>query len=216
MGKFMYKGRCYSGSTNYASAVNCLDKDGNESTVQNEIDVLNTQISEQNGNFANKIQWWIDNKYLPDPNNPFVYLYDKGTVYDVYGGLETRVDEGTTTNATTGNITLNESCIDVSSSKANVKCVLTTKNLVDVSRYSKICMKCKILAANTDAYDTIGIALGNSKFYTGDEIARVTTTEKGQAVILELDISTFTGMYYLNFYSYYVAGGQIYEIWLEP
>ena len=38
MSKFMYNGKPYGGSTNYASSVTCTDAEGNESTVQAEID----------------------------------------------------------------------------------------------------------------------------------------------------------------------------------
>ena len=41
MSKFMYNGKPYGGSTNYASSVTCTDAKGNESTVQAEIDELN-------------------------------------------------------------------------------------------------------------------------------------------------------------------------------
>ena len=47
MGKLMVYGEACSGSTNYASAINCVDKDGNESTVQNELDKQNENLNEQ-------------------------------------------------------------------------------------------------------------------------------------------------------------------------
>ena len=44
MSKFMLNGKPYGGSTNYASSVACTDAEGNESTVQAEIDELNKNI----------------------------------------------------------------------------------------------------------------------------------------------------------------------------
>ena len=41
MSKFMLNGKPYGGSTNYASSVACTDAEGNESTVQAEIDKIN-------------------------------------------------------------------------------------------------------------------------------------------------------------------------------
>lgn len=51
MSKFMYNGKPYGGSTNYASSVTCTDAEGNESTVQVEIDKNRDDIDELNKNF---------------------------------------------------------------------------------------------------------------------------------------------------------------------
>lgn len=45
-------GEQVNGCTNYASAVSCVDKDGNQSTVQAEIDGLNESVSKQNKNLV--------------------------------------------------------------------------------------------------------------------------------------------------------------------
>ena len=45
MSKMYVNGELVSGSTSNASYVNCIDKDGNKSTVQAEIDKLNSFIS---------------------------------------------------------------------------------------------------------------------------------------------------------------------------
>ena len=52
MPEFKLNGRTYSGSMNYASAVSCVDKDGNQSTVQNEIEMLN----EENNTLKNFVE----------------------------------------------------------------------------------------------------------------------------------------------------------------
>ena len=44
MGKLIIDGEVASGTTNYAAAVACVDREGNKSTVQAEIDELNTSI----------------------------------------------------------------------------------------------------------------------------------------------------------------------------
>lgn len=48
MSKFMLNGKPYGGSTNYASSVVCTDAEGNESTVQAEIDKNRDDIDELN------------------------------------------------------------------------------------------------------------------------------------------------------------------------
>lgn len=54
MSKFMYNGKPYGGSTNYASSVACTDAEGNESTVQAEINELNVnKLSISNINYSN-------------------------------------------------------------------------------------------------------------------------------------------------------------------
>ena len=45
MGDFYIKGKQVCGTTNNASAVTCLDKDGNQSTVQDEITEVNKNLS---------------------------------------------------------------------------------------------------------------------------------------------------------------------------
>ena len=52
MSKFMYNGKPYGGSTNYASSVTCTDAEGNESTVQAEIDKNRDDIDELNKNLS--------------------------------------------------------------------------------------------------------------------------------------------------------------------
>ena len=49
MPKLYVKGKVCSGSTSYASAVSCTDKSGNKSTVQNEINELNKNLSNLGG-----------------------------------------------------------------------------------------------------------------------------------------------------------------------
>ena len=55
MAKVYMDGLPVSGTANYASNVNCLDKDGNESTVQAELDGLQENVSEVNKNMVNRI-----------------------------------------------------------------------------------------------------------------------------------------------------------------
>lgn len=56
MSKVYMNGSLISGSTNYASTINCLDKDGSQSTVQAEIDGLHDNLGglrfgiDENGN----------------------------------------------------------------------------------------------------------------------------------------------------------------------
>lgn len=49
----VYEDESNSGSTNNASAISCVDVDGNQSTVQNEIDKNRDDINELNLNFRN-------------------------------------------------------------------------------------------------------------------------------------------------------------------
>ena len=48
MAKVYINGEQVTGCTNYASAVTCVDKDGNQSTVQSEVDKLNNSVDEVN------------------------------------------------------------------------------------------------------------------------------------------------------------------------
>ena len=48
MAKVYINGEQVTGCTNYASAVSCVDKDGNKSTVQDEMDKLSNSVDEQN------------------------------------------------------------------------------------------------------------------------------------------------------------------------
>lgn len=51
MGKLVMNGKLYSGSSNYASAINYTEEDGRETTVQNKIEEINSNLS------ANGIQF---------------------------------------------------------------------------------------------------------------------------------------------------------------
>lgn len=84
MSKFVIDGDVVSGSTSYASAISCKDADGNDSTVQAELD----KVSEQNKNFAEnvnlkftkvtvKIESIGDTNYAPYPDG---YSYDNTTI----------------------------------------------------------------------------------------------------------------------------------------
>lgn len=50
MPKFILDGKEYGGSTNYASAIEYIEEDGNKTTVQDKISELNSNLTEQNEN----------------------------------------------------------------------------------------------------------------------------------------------------------------------
>ena len=76
MSKFMYNGKPYGGSTNYASSVACTDAEGNESTVQAEIEKNRDDIDELNKKFVfvdvviTEASKWC---YTPYPNGFSLY-----------------------------------------------------------------------------------------------------------------------------------------------
>ena len=61
MPTFKLNGNTYSGSTNYASAIGYIEKDGTKTTVQNKIEELHETIDEQN----KKIENAQSSKHLP-------------------------------------------------------------------------------------------------------------------------------------------------------
>ena len=52
MGRFMYKDQPYGGASSYATAVKCIDKDGNTSTVQAELDNVQDAIDSVDNKFG--------------------------------------------------------------------------------------------------------------------------------------------------------------------
>ena len=98
MSKFIIDGEIVSGSTSYASAIKCKDVNGNDSTVQAELDnvrdelnEMHESVDEQNKNFEKYIQYWIDNNYLPDPDKPIIFVYNQNGLAYYNENFETYV-----------------------------------------------------------------------------------------------------------------------------
>lgn len=64
MAKTYINGYPVTGSTSYASAITCVDEEGNKSTVQDEINELKNKVSEQNKNLTSYTDGiWTVRKY---------------------------------------------------------------------------------------------------------------------------------------------------------
>ena len=130
---------------------------------------------------------------------------------DFTGGLGTWAY--TNTGCTT-TITKEENRIYCYSNGVNAQQGIYTKKTIDVSAYSKLCAEFSIASAINANYAGFRIGIKDT---TDIQTGYIAASDWGKlgGTYLELDISGYTGNYYVAAHMTYVANGYIYKLWLE-
>ena len=153
-------------------------------------------------------QYSVEIKYVR-----WVYNGDDGgnEFPDFTGGLGTWAY--TNTGCTT-TITKEENRIYCYSNGANAQQGIYTKSTIDISGYSKLCAEFLIASGINNNYAGFRMGLKTS---TGIQDAYAVASDWANigTTYLEMDISSYTGNYYIAAHMTYVANGYIYKIWLE-
>ena len=173
---------------------------------------VKNQFNEQNKNFAEKIQWWIDHHYLPDPSNARLYLYSYGNTYnDITNGyVEKDWESG-------GTLTFkSESMSLVTNSSTSNYVGAMTNYSIDISAYKKL--KAKVDYTKNSGSIFIYVTQNTSTNPTNLGANQYTRYDASVDGEIEVDVTQFSGEYYIGVavrgYSK-SDSALVYEIWLE-
>lgn len=215
-GRLIIDGVDVSGSVGSAASVPYSNTNsGLEATnTQGAIDELATSVTELNSNLAERIQWWIDHHYLPDPLNASLYLYSYGNVYNAitngYIGLEW---------GSGGTLTfMSEYMSLVTNSGSSNYIAAYTNNKIDLTSYKKLRAKVNF-TRNTEG--SVFILASPDKTTTPNQLdsnlfGKYDNSVNGE---IEIDVTGISGEYYVGVgvraYNSKVETALVYEIWLE-
>lgn len=136
----------------------------------------------------------------------FTYFYNRGDqCTDITGGWNAAKN----TNATA---TFNTSSISFGYSTAsNTQLIVHTKNKVDVTKLKKITALIDVTVSGGYANELCIGLYNNTPTYSATPTAYAGTTNTGTDILLELNVESYTGSYYIGFKSV-GSKGTIYEV----
>ena len=163
-----------------AADINATNTEVNEhfASVDKSLEALNT-----------KIAWYISNGYLPDPANPYKYLYYVGNqCVDTTGGWS-----GSYSYGAGGTVIFNDENMEISVyNSTSSYYAVATANKIDLTRYSKIKMRI------TGQLDTSkNVFLYATDIRNADPSSKVATIDIVDGW-MTLDISSLIGSYYVG------------------
>lgn len=148
-----------------------------------------TNIGAELSALNTKIAWWISNGYLPDPANPYKYLYYVGNqCVDTTGGWS-----GSYSYGAGGTVKFNDENMEivVNNSSSSYYGVATT-NKIDLTKYSKIKMR---VTGQSDA--SKNVFLYATDIRGADPSSKLSTIDIVDGW-MTLDISSLIGNYYVG------------------
>ena len=148
-----------------------------------------TNIGAELSALNTKIAWYISNGYLPDPANPYKYLYYVGNqCVDTTGGWS-----GSYSYGAGGTLKFNDENMEifVNNSSSSYYAVATT-NKIDLTKYSKIKMR---VTGQSDA--SKNVFLYATDIRGADPTSKVATIDIVDGW-MTLDISSLIGSYYVG------------------
>ena len=152
-------------------------------------------VKELNSSLA----YWIANGYLPDPNNPIIYLYNNGDENTaITGGF---ANTGYTIDGITPTqLSKNTSSIELTNASSGSYICIGTQQPVNVSNYTKLKITIDV---NSSAGYGLCVGMGSNKSIS--EVLKTINTSGTH----EIDISTYSGNNYIAIWcggSNYVKG----------
>ena len=149
-----------------------------------------------------------------EPEGP-LYLYDKGNkCEEETGGWTLTRDTNSTSDINSYNYMLFDSQEVLFRGSS-----ITTNNAINLSGYKKLKMIISKENTGTNHYFRFGVKstqIGGVAYngFSSDDLVKETTELEGENLVVELDISSANGEYYVGFDGD-TCGVKIYEIWLE-
>ena len=149
-----------------------------------------------------------------EPEGP-LYLYDKGNkCEEETGGWTLTRDTNSTSDINSYNYMLFDSQEVLFRGSS-----ITTNNAINLSGYKKLKMIISKENTGTNHYFRFGVKstqIGGVAYngFSSDDLVKETTELEGENLVVELDISSVNGEYYVGFDGD-TCGVKIYEIWLE-
>lgn len=211
MPELKLNGKTYSGSTSYASAVEYTKKDGTKSTVQNELDELNTNM---NKNTTGQMRYNSETDMVEIYHNDNWNNWKSGDIQSdklyFYGNENTELTGGWTPYAyktsssssavSAPTVTKKEKYMKLSKTVSGSNWLfgsVFTENAIDLTDYEMLKLKViGVQGANGGTSGSISLNITSTKSNSYSVTKSLSITSDGEYAI---DISSLTGNYYVCF-----------------